>query len=104
MPMPETAVDKYGNFPARQSYIRASRQLSAVPSLRATKRADYSTNDPFGLCVPRLYAAHDTAALGGGERIHVRQSLDYSQYQYNRLSTVSGFEHLRRIVCLLWDL
>ena len=76
MPMPEAAMNKYGNFLARQNNIRASRQFSAVFLLVIPESADDSVYNPLGSCVSGLYPPHDIAALQGGKDVHVPRSLD----------------------------
>lgn len=83
MPMPETAVNKYGNFLTRQDDVRASGQFRTIPFLAITKGVNDSIDDSFGPCVPRFYAAHDTAALGGGKGVHVPRSVDHLRGKNN---------------------
>ncbi len=83
MPMPEAAVDKYGNFLATQNNIRASRQILTILLLVVTKGANKTVYGALWSCIPRLDSPHDTAAFGCGECVHSDGSLVYPTTQFN---------------------
>lgn len=69
MPMPETAVHKYGRSIFRQDNIRAAGQVLAMKAETQAVSMEHSAYQKFRLCIPASNPGHDPAALLLGEHV-----------------------------------